>query len=80
MITKYIQSNVIQVLISFLIGYFISKYFNHKSELIEVENKEEKKKIPIHSEKIKMVLLVREDLGMSSGKIAAQCSHVNIQF
>jgi hypothetical protein len=68
------------ILVGLFFGYFLGYYRNKNTtiENLSSTEKEKSKTIPFFSEKVKMVLLVNEELQMKSGKIAAQCSHVNI--
>jgi hypothetical protein len=74
-------------------GVFILKYFLNAPQPIPIESKNEEKSnenpttatksvektLPILvREEIKMVLVVRTDLKMGTGKIAAQCSHATL--
>lgn len=62
-------------LVGIFSGSFIQKYL-FKQEKIEVNNTEII--IPKCKEEVKMVLCVRTDLKMTTGKIASQCSHATL--
>ncbi|KAK9994040.1 hypothetical protein SO802_023743 [Lithocarpus litseifolius] len=64
---------------------FISARLNKDSEVVGSGKKKDKQKEPLEIESLaniledfKMVLVVRNDLKMGKGKIAAQCSHATL--
>lgn len=69
-------------------GSPISQAHKHRSEKSEEAEEEEESsdeedgttpaEFPGHNEECKMVLVVRTDLGMTKGKIGAQCGHATL--
>ena len=73
-------STVIAVaLISGLSGYYISQFNTLKSSITSIEKDDtDESEEETSSEEHKLVLVVRTDLGMTKGKIAAQCGHATL--
>ena len=72
----------IQCLISFFLGFYIKKIIYNsvrKSDHKKIKyNKQKNKKYDFENSDLKMVFLVRLDLKMGAGKIAAQVAHAAI--
>ncbi|CAB4387340.1 unnamed protein product [Rhizophagus irregularis] len=75
--------------VSLLIGFFFGKILGNSSktsyDLVDSSDEDDSRNItslkqinPNHFDEFKLVLLVRSDLGMTKGKIAAQCSHATL--
>ena len=74
--------NILICFISFLIGFYIKKiiYYSKKSDHKKIKFNKQKnsKKFDFEDSDLKMVFLVRIDLKMGAGKIAAQVAHAAI--
>jgi len=72
----------IPCLLSFFLGFYIKKFLYHsikKSDHKKIKyNKQKNKKYDFEDSDLKMVFLVRLDLKMGAGKIAAQVAHAAI--
>ena len=72
----------IPCLLSFFLGFYIKKILYHsikKSDHKKIKyNKQKNKKYDFEDSDLKMVFLVRLDLKMGAGKIAAQVAHAAI--
>ncbi|GET00235.1 PTH2-domain-containing protein [Rhizophagus clarus] len=75
--------------VSFLIGFFFGKRLGNSSktsyDLVDSSDEDNSSNITSlkqidldHFDDFKLVLLVRTDLGMTKGKVAAQCSHATL--
>ena len=74
--------NIIICFISFLLGFYLKKifYLSKKSDHKKIKFNKQKnsKKFDFEDSDLKMVFLVRIDLKMGAGKIAAQVAHAAI--
>ncbi|KAI8987146.1 peptidyl-tRNA hydrolase PTH2-domain-containing protein [Pilobolus umbonatus] len=80
---------IITALISLITGYIIGKQSVKKDILIDDSNEEESDEeldecptgtidTKLYKDNYKLTLVVRSDLGMTKGKIAAQCGHATL--
>ena len=73
---------IIPCLLSFFLGFYLKKILYHsikKSDHKKIKsNKQKNKKYDFEDSDLKMVFLVRLDLKMGAGKIAAQVAHAAI--
>ncbi|KAJ2078604.1 hypothetical protein H4R24_004355 [Coemansia sp. RSA 988] len=78
--TTFIAGRILQHRHLLLRNIFVRNF--HASTTTEGSPKKIKRKskseAPVLGEDMKMVLVIRTDLGMSKGKIAAQCSHATL--
>ncbi|PIA13551.1 peptidyl-tRNA hydrolase [Coemansia reversa NRRL 1564] len=78
--TTFIAGKILQNRQLLLRNLFVRNF--HTSSTTEGLPKKIKRKskseTPVLSEDMKMVLVIRTDLGMTKGKIAAQCSHATL--
>ncbi|CAO3690071.1 unnamed protein product [Rhizopus stolonifer] len=84
---KHLPTVAATSIVSLITGYFIGQYVTRKEEKVLEEEEEEEEELDPLPETIidvkkydnfKLTLVVRSDLGMTKGKIAAQCGHATL--
>ena len=70
--------DVFQLLLAFLVGLVLSRWLLPASSSSSRDASVAIPSFSIASDDYKMVLLIRTDLGMSKGKVAAQCCHATL--
>lgn len=67
--TPLVQS-LVTAGIGFCLGWYMRRGFSSKGAALAIKS--------LVSDELKLVLVVRNDLGMTKGKVAAQCSHATL--
>ncbi|KAL1918274.1 uncharacterized protein VTP21DRAFT_2934 [Calcarisporiella thermophila] len=82
---NFVTSTLIVATTAFFVGYFLGsrnfaaqKRDSFNDDDWEDLSEQEDEGIDVYNDDYKMVLVVRTDLGMTKGKVAAQCSHATL--